>query len=153
LRKSECRQRQAFQESSPVHASGARLLLGADVVRGVPVLADELDEFRIRHDPLVHFNFPGLGIRFRIVNRDLDLKGSIVGPAKALGHFRLIAERASSYIKPLVVGETGSFDYQSVAFPATDRISIPPRLRIFPRKLPPIGEYLAQAAVRLINDQ
>ncbi len=60
-------------------------LLGAYIVRGISVLTDELDQFRIGVDALIQFDGPGLGVRLRIVDGNFDLQVAVVCAPKPFG--------------------------------------------------------------------
>ena len=126
----------------------------ANHVRPGPVVfrADELDQLRVRHNPLVHFDGERLGVRLRIFDRDLDFQAAVIHAPETLGQFSSVGQRAAIDIEPHVVAETGSLHHQGVAVPLADRVTIPPRLRIVAGQGPSVGENLPDASLRLVQN-
>src|SRR5580698_5529491 len=63
-------------------------------------LANELDQFGIHHDALVHLDGPGLGVGLRVVDGDLYFQVPEVGAAVALGDVGGSGQRAALDIQP-----------------------------------------------------
>ena len=89
--------------------------------------------------------------RLRIVDRHLDVERAVVGPAKTLGHPRLIRERASVEICPQPVAQSDRLHDQRVSLPSSGRVAIPGGLRIL-RQRSPVGVDLAELHVALVQD-
>ena len=56
-------------------------------MRGVAVLTDEFDQFRVEHYMLVDPDGPRTCKGFGIIDGDIDFKASIVRPAEPLDRF------------------------------------------------------------------
>jgi len=54
---------------------------------GVTLFTDELHQFSVRHELMVHPDGEGLGVRFGIFDGDIDLHQAELHAAPALGHF------------------------------------------------------------------
>ena len=115
-------------------------LLRADIVRRISFLTDEFNQFGVGVDALIQFDGPGLRVRLRIVDRDLDFKVAVVRTPEPLGDFAGRSQRATANIQPDVVNETGCFDDQSVPFPLSYRVAVPPGFGILARQGPSIRE-------------
>src|SRR5437870_3665929 len=127
-------------------------LLPTYIMRGVAILADELDQLRVRHDTLVYLNSPRFGIGLGIIYGDLDFQIPIIRPTESFDNSRRIGQRTASHIEPTAICEAGRLHNESVSFPFSDRVSIPPRLRVLPWQRPSIGEYLPKPTVCLVDD-
>src|SRR5881397_2696092 len=121
-------------------------------MHSVFVNADELDEFIIKQDALLHGNSPRLGVSFGIVNGDFDLQIPEIWPMESLGDFRRIGQRVADDIQPTLVDETARLNHESIAFPSSDRVSIPPRLGVGAGQGPAVHEYLAKSVICFIHD-
>jgi hypothetical protein len=93
------------------------------------LVTDELDQFRVEKNALIHTNGPRSRVGFRIVNGDVDLERPVIRPSKTLGQRCGIGERVADDVEPAAVLEPGRFDDERVAIPAADRVAVPPRLR------------------------
>src|SRR4030095_269267 len=127
--------------------------LCANVVDRISFLTDELNQFSIGIDALIQLDGPWLRVRLGIVDSDLDFQVAVVRPSKPLCDFGCRSHRAATNVQPDVVDAARWLHDQRISFPLPDRVAVPPRLRILPRQGPPVGEYLTQAAVRLVNNK
>src|ERR1700735_1795700 len=100
------------------------------------LLADEFDQISIEHDPLMDLDRPGLRISLRVFHGDFDFEMPIIGPLETFRHFAGFSQRTPLNVEPYVVSETSRLYHQRVAIPLTDRIAIPPRLRILRKRTP-----------------
>src|SRR5690349_16686630 len=67
------------------------------------LVADELDHFLIRRDALVDAHRERLGVRLRILDRDVHLEMTVRRALDAMGELRLLAVRAAVHVEPAVV--------------------------------------------------
>src|SRR4051812_5899721 len=123
------------------------------MARLLVLVADELDHFVFRRQPLRDPHGPRLGIRLRIVHRDVDPQCSVIHPRETLGQLQLVGERAAVDVEPPAVAEPARLDDQRVALPLADRIALPRRVRVLARQRTAVREDLPQPEVRLVNDQ
>src|SRR5581483_791547 len=104
------------------------------------LVADELDRLLVGQQPLIHPDRPRLRVRFRILEREIDLQVPVGRPAEPLGELRLAAVRAAVHVEPAVVravlraAQVVRLDDERVALPVADRIAVPPRLRLALRR-------------------
>src|ERR1700730_15690158 len=70
------------------------------------LVADELDRLLVHHRALVDADGERLRVRFRVLDRDVDLELAEDRAAEALREFRLIAVRTPAHVQPSV-GRTG----------------------------------------------
>src|SRR6185503_21309737 len=148
--------------SAPVIWScGSSFLVDFDSATELLILvADELDELAVRHDALIDAHRPRLRVRLRIVHGHVNLEVRIVQTPEALGELRLLTVRAAVDVEPSIVraifgaAQVVGFNHERIAFPATNRVAIPPRLRLtLRRQLTAIEIDVADAVVRLVlND-
>jgi len=73
---------------------------------------------------------PGLGIKFGILEGDRPLDVVVIDLLKALHQMQLIAVLVAGRVEPGAVVEPDCIDDKSVAFPMTDGIAKPGRVRI-----------------------
>ena len=111
--------------------------------------ADELVEFCARYEACV------FGIRlwalqsFRIVHGDLDIQMADITPVKAFRHAQGFAVTGAGIVEPSLVVKARSFHHERIAFPLSDRVSHPGRLRIFGKRAA-IGEHLAKSGIGFV---
>ena len=129
------------------------MLLSNDVPERflVVLVADVLDQFRIRKQSLALSIGQRLRVRLRIVDRDLDIQVPDIAAPEPFDQVHCVAMRMAAAIEPGLVVEAGGVNDQGVAFPETDRVSQPGRLRIF-GKLAAIHEYLPKERHRLVQN-
>ena len=88
-------------------------------MRGIFINADELDQFLVQQDALLHGNGPWLRIRFRIVDGNFDFETPEVRPAESLCDFRGISPRIADDIQPTVIDETTRLDDERTSVPSS----------------------------------
>src|SRR5262245_13731744 len=118
------------------------LFFGADIVRGVPVLTDELDQLLVEHDTLVQSHRKRLGIGLRIIDRHFDFKRAEIWAAESLDDSSFIGQRVAVHVEPDTVNEARRLDNESISLPLSDGVAIPPGLRIVVGERTPVREYL-----------
>src|SRR4030095_12651404 len=111
-------------------APGRRHLLGLhaveeDVLDVLFVLADVLDDVRVRQQDERHGHRPRLRVRLRIVERELDLEMTVVDAAKLLRRPHLFAARMPAYTEPALVVEADCLDDERVALPFAEGVAEP----------------------------
>src|SRR5688572_12586152 len=118
------------------------------------LVADELDELGVGEQPLIHANRERLRVSRWIINGYVDLQGTEIRPAEALGHLRATRHRAALHVEPDVVAEANRLDDELVAFPVSDGIAVPPGLQILvdDGQGPAVHEDLPKAFVAFIHD-
>src|ERR1700681_4676478 len=92
-----------FQSRSLMARNRVRraLLLSLQVRNELLVLeADELHQFTVEHDALVHPDGPWLRVCLRIVDRDVDLESSVIRPPEPLRQLRSVGQRIADDIEP-----------------------------------------------------
>src|SRR5690242_5329539 len=92
------------------------------------LLANELDQFRVEHDPLVNRDGPRLGVGLGIVDGDLDFQMSEIRTPETLDDPAGLGQRAALYIQPAHIFEVRRLDGERLAFPVASRVAEPPRL-------------------------
>ncbi len=124
-------------ESHPVPRSGARCC--ARSVPHFPTICSTSFSFSVQtYSPISSLasssdgsrDFPGLRISSRIVDREFDFEMSQIGPPEALDDVHHFSVRMTRGIEPRSIVEAHGVDYQRVAFPMSDRMSHPHRIRI-----------------------
>src|SRR5262252_3548979 len=98
--------------------------------RSLVLIANELDQLLIERKLVAHANGERLRVRFRVVDRYVDFEVTVVRSPPALGHLALRRHRAALDVEPHVVAEADSLDDERIAFPVTDGVAVPPRLKI-----------------------
>src|SRR4029077_13461563 len=93
---------------------------------------------------------PGLGIRFRIFEGEVDLHGSGVNAPHALHHVQLIAVRMACAVDPAFVVDPDGVDNESVALPLTDRVS-KPRVAQVGVMRPSVSPDLTDEVIKLVD--
>ena len=124
------------------------------------LVADELDQLLVGHQPLIDAHRPWLRVRLGILDRQIDLQMAVSRPPDALGELGVAAVRAAVDVHPAVVGtifrasKIVGLDDERVPVPSPDGIAIPPRLRLtLRRQRPAVQVDVADAVVRLVLDQ
>ena len=84
----------------------------------------------IEQDLMVDPDGERLGIRLRVVDRDVDGHVAEIGAAIPLRDLAFLGHRAAEDIEPHVVAEADRLDDERVAFPVPDRVAVPPGLQI-----------------------
>jgi hypothetical protein len=76
-------------------------------MRRVPFvfLAEELDQFRIRQNVLMHGDSPGFGVGLRIVDGHFNFEVPVIGAAEAFKNFSSGSQRAAFDIEPSEIPE------------------------------------------------
>src|SRR5690606_13653458 len=117
------------------------LLIQLDPTAELLVLvADELDELLIGQEPLIDAHRPRFRVRLRIDDREVDLQMAVRRTPEALDDPRFPRVRAAVHVEPAVVravlraAQVVGLDDQIVPLPMTDRIAVPPRLRLALRR-------------------
>src|ERR1700730_5789566 len=95
------------------------------VVKCDVVFTDHFRQFPIRLKLINSLSVPGLGIRFRIVNRNVNDQSVVLGASDAFYYMELIGVWKASAVKPRLVIESYRIDHQRVALPPSDRIAHP----------------------------
>src|SRR6185436_2112147 len=123
-------------------------------------IAFELNQLLIDDEPLIDANRPWLRVRLRIVQRVVELQMIERRPADPLRHLCLLAVRAAVDVEPSVVravfgaAQIVRLDDQRVAFPVSDRVPVPPGLRLsLWRQFAAIHVDVAEPVVRLVLDE
>jgi hypothetical protein len=99
------------------------------------LVVDEPNRLLVDENALVDAHGERLRVGLRVLDRHVDLQLSESRPPEALGELHLLAVRAAAHVEPPVVrsifstAEIVRLDDQRVAFPAADRIAVPPRFR------------------------
>src|SRR6185436_2940211 len=126
----------------------------------VVLVADELDQFLVGENALVYTNSERFRIGLFIFNRDVDLEMTEGRPPNAFREFRLLAIRTAVDIQPTVEravfrsAQVIGLDHKRVAFPVSDRVAIPPWLRIaLFRKCAAIHIDVTYAVIRFVLDE
>src|SRR5215203_1276842 len=99
---------------------------GAEIV----LAAHELNQFGVRHEPLLEREGKRSSERLGIIDGHLNLQSAEVDPAKTFGQPQAVAGRRAMLVDPHLVFEASGFYHQRLAVPAPDRIAIPPRLHV-----------------------
>src|SRR5579863_2641036 len=114
-------QRTPHNEGAPWAAS---LLLAHHVFGAAGILANALDEFRVRDQAQVDLRGPRLGVSLGIVNRNADLQIAYVPPPEAFGVVQSFSLRpAHSGVDPAPVVESDRIHYHRVALPLAHRVA------------------------------
>src|SRR5262245_19038698 len=77
------------------------LFCAADIMRRVPVFADEFNEFSVGHETLRHSHSPRFGVSLGVIHRYIDFERAEIGPPETLGDGSCFGERAAANIEPL----------------------------------------------------
>ena len=94
---------------------------------------------------------PGLRIRLRVVDGNLQIHVAKIFASEAFGHLQRVRDRVSVGIEPGFAVRSGRLDNQRVAVPVADRISLPVGIRVFGEG-PAIHEDLPEDGARLVED-
>src|SRR3984885_16354087 len=97
---------------------------------------------------MVHFDGPGLGISFRIIDRNFDFHVAVIHAPEPLGHLARCRERAALDLQPYVITEAGGFHDQCVSVPFSSGVAVPPGIYIVAWQWPPVCEDLPDTCVR-----
>src|SRR5262245_55023687 len=128
------------------------VLFRTDVVSGVAILADELDQFRVEHNTLVDSDGKRLGVGLGIVDGHIDFEVSEIGPSKTFDRFSGIGQRVPVDIQPAGIAEVRGLHNKRVTLPLANRVTIPPGIGVFGGQGPTVGEDLAKTTVSFVND-
>jgi hypothetical protein len=93
-------------------------------------VADELDQVRVRHNPLVYFDCERLCVNRRVFKRNHNFQIPVVDAAEAFGHLSSVGKSTAVYIKPYVISKPSGFHYEGIAVPLSHAIAIPPGLHV-----------------------
>src|SRR6266516_594663 len=126
-------------------------LLSHHMLTVLLVLADAFDDLGVGIQVEGESHRPGFGVRFRIIECDLDVEVSEVGAVKAFGDAKGVAVGVSGIIEPALIIESDGLGNERVAFPSANRIS-EPGLRRFGRKSATVGEDLPIVIELLIEE-
>src|SRR4051794_21618271 len=99
--------------------------LFTEFVERVIVLAHEFRDLPIRLEPVDEPASPGLGIRFRVLNRDVDRQRITVDTPEAFHDVERIGVRMPESIETSLVVEVEGVHDQGVSLPLANRISQP----------------------------
>ena len=83
----------------------------AQIVWRVPILADRLEEFRIGHQLLHHTDSKWFRIRFRILDRDVNLQRAKVKARETFHHLPSACKRTPIHIQPDIITESHCRDH------------------------------------------
>src|SRR5215831_20508971 len=106
------------------------------------LVANVLQEIRVKKQVVVLRNGPGLGVNLGVVYGELDLQMSEIRAPEAFDNMKGIAVRTAAGKNPLVIIEARRIDNQRVAVPFSDGVSRPGGIGIF-GKFASIHEDLA----------
>ncbi|MBV8841784.1 MAG: hypothetical protein JO307_03135 [Bryobacterales bacterium] len=126
----------------------------AQIVPGIPVLANRLEEFRIGHQLLHYPDGKRFCIRLRVLDRNVDLQRAEVDALEAFHHFPRARKRAPIHIQPDIVAKSHRRDRQCVAFPLAHRVAVPPGRKLgtrFRQRLA-VRQDLAHVVVGVVHD-
>src|SRR6266571_5263775 len=137
--------------SQPPSPSAAKLLLSHHMLTVLLVLADAFDDLGVGIQVEGESHRPGFGVRFRIIECDLDVEVSEVGAVKAFGDAKGVGVGVSGIIEPALIIESDGLGNERVAFPSANRIS-EPGLGRFGRKSATVGEDLPIVIELLIEE-
>src|SRR5438876_6484899 len=91
----------------------------------VVLVANELHQFRIRHQVCLFGDRPPLCIGLRIIDGDLNIHVAKILAPKTLNDMQGIRGWLPGLIQPGLAVKTPGIDHQSIAFPLTRRITHP----------------------------
>src|SRR6186713_2682102 len=96
------------------------------VLRGPLVLvADEFDQLIAGAEAVIHTDRPGLGVRLRVLDREIGLEPAVTRTADALGQFESAGIRCAAHVQPAIVAESRRLDHEGVAVPAAHGVALP----------------------------
>src|SRR2546428_5517936 len=124
------------------------------------LVADELDQFLVGEKALVYTNSERFRIGLWIFNRDVDLEMTEGRTPDAFREFHLLAIWTAIDIQPTVEravfrsAQVVGLDHKRVAFPVSDRVAVPPWLRIaLFRKCAAIHINVPDAVIGFVLDE
>src|SRR5262245_2283879 len=155
----------AYQTDRPLDsASGTNLALrfpAGEFQELLVLVADEFDHFRaVSHDLLLDPDGEWARVRFRIVNRDVDLQVTEVHPTEPLGQCQRVGKRIAFAVEPSIARQTGQraaevvrLHNQRVTLPVADRVTVPIglRLTLFGKRAP-VHVDGSEAVIRFVHD-
>src|SRR5262245_10559630 len=106
------------------------------------IFANAFDEIGIGKQRERYGGAPSFCIGLGIIECDLDFHASEVQPAETLRDAQFLAVRMSRIVKPTLVVEAYSLGNKRIAFPFSDRVPKPTRIRFW-RKGAAITENLS----------
>src|SRR6185436_6234759 len=115
----------------------------------VVFLADALDEVGIRDQAPCQLDVPGLRVRLRVVDRDVDVDAANGRPGKTFRYPQRFRCRQSAHVEPGLAVLFDGLDDQGVLVPLADRVAHPGWLRIFWQR-PAVREDLAVDGAGLV---
>jgi len=92
------------------------------------------------------------GINAWIIHCHFDLERPIVQAPESLGQFGGVGDGRTFFVDPTRFLEAGGLDHQRVAFPMSNRITVPPGIGVVIRKRPPVHEDLPDAVVGFVEN-
>src|SRR5882672_5993312 len=93
---------------------------------------------------------PGLRVRLRVVNRNVDCQRVVACAAYALHNVQLFSVRMAVIIEPSFIVKTDGVNDECISLPLANRVSHPCRIQIL-GMLTPIGVNLAHKVIVLIE--
>src|SRR5688572_26695514 len=94
----------------------------------VVLFADALDQIGTRYEPPAQPDRPGLRVRLRIIDGDVDIDAPDGGPREALGHAQRLGRGKTAHVEPRLAVLSDRLDDEGVILPPADGIPHPGRL-------------------------
>src|SRR5579864_4305638 len=80
---------------------------------------------------------PGLRVRFRVLDGEVEFQGLRLRPPKPFDYMQLVGVRKARAVDPSLLVETNRVNHEGVSFIPANRIAHPRRVRVF-GMLPPV---------------
>src|ERR1700730_10586481 len=118
----------------------------------VLVKADKFAQLYVGAETVIELCRKWPRVRLGIVDGLLELEIAVLHPVEPLDDLPATGEWAAAYIEPAVVHEAGGLDDQRAPFPATDRVAVPPWLRVCGERST-VEKHFAHRRARSFVDQ
>src|ERR1700674_5128060 len=116
------------------------------------VFAHHLDHVLVCKIVERQIHAPGLGIRIRVLDDELQVHVPEIPAAVALGDLRRLGLRMPVHIQPAAIIQARGFDHERVSVPVPHRVAHVRGLRDG-RQRAPVQEDLAEVVIRLVQDR
>src|SRR5436190_2233854 len=115
----------------PANRRRRRTLFDLDALPKLLVfIADGLNRFFVRQEPLIDAHREGFRVRLGVLDRDIDLQLAEDWTTESLCEFRLVAVGTAAHVEP-TVGRSGfgtpqviRLHHERVPFPSSDRVAV-----------------------------